>query len=377
MGGAQFVGDAAGATRVSGIVSWARGLAGRVLREARLHARIARARAGGDRIAVLPWGDRTAGSSLLRAWLIAEELEKLGWRTLTLPPRLSGAQRLRLLRRFHPDILLVQGARHALNDPKRLGSFPYVFDLDDADFEDPTLVDRLTRLCAGARGVIGGSRHVADWMRRHNADSIVIWTGAPHVAGAQVDQAARGPLVAWAQADPLGYPLEFAFVKDVMLRLAPRVPGLGLRLYGWTDPNDRAPVAELERAGIAVDLKPRMGYDAFVASLREAALGLSPICAESGFSRGKSFGKILAYLDARVPVICSDEADHALFFDAESGVVSNDREIWAQEAERLLRDPDARTRMAEAGSRRMEERLSTRAAAARLDAFLRKPRIMR
>ncbi|MEY8842268.1 hypothetical protein AB9K41_24835, partial [Cribrihabitans sp. XS_ASV171] len=59
-----------------------------------------------------------------------------------------------------------------------------------------------------------------------------------------------------------------------------------------------------------MELKPFMSYDEFLASLRDVAVGLSPVHPDSDFSKGKSFGKILAYLDAKVPVICSEAVDH-------------------------------------------------------------------
>ena len=110
---------------------------------------------------------------------------------------------------------------------------------------------------------------------------------------------------------------------------------------------------------------------AFLASLRDVAVGLSPIVAASPFSQGKSFGKILGYLDAGVPVIASDEADHALFFTAESGVVSNDPAVWEAAVARLLDDGAARAAMAGAARADMQRRLSVAAAAARLDGVLR------
>jgi glycosyltransferase involved in cell wall biosynthesis len=100
-------------------------------------------------------------------------------------------------------------------------------------------------------------------------------------------------------------------------------------------------------------------------------VGLSPICTGSPFSRGKSFGKVLAYLDRGVPVVASDEADHALFFTRDTGILSNDPTVWADEIVRLLADPGARQAMADAGARALRERLSVEAAARHVDRALR------
>ena len=101
------------------------------------------------------------------------------------------------------------------------------------------------------------------------------------------------------------------------------------------------------------------------------AVGLSPIVPGSVFSRGKSFGKILGYLDAGVPVICSDEADHALFFRDGTGVVSNDPVRWRAEIARLLADPAARQDMAGRARAELCRRLTLAEAARRVGAALR------
>ena len=100
------------------------------------------------------------------------------------------------------------------------------------------------------------------------------------------------------------------------------------------------------------------------------ALGLAPLCPESPFSRGKSFGKVLAYLDARVPVIASDAGEHRAFFTERTGVVSNDRDHWVSAACHLLSDGERRGEMAGAAFEAYRRQLSISAAARRLDRIL-------
>jgi hypothetical protein len=347
----------------------AKGFIGHRLREAALWPGLVRP-GPRPRLAILPSSSRE-GASLLRGWNMAAALRAHGWTTLCLPAQLEASQRARLLARFDPDLMLYQTARHALNDDAHAAGRRFVLDLDDADFLDPAMQPRLDRTAAAAAGVIAGSRFVRDWAAGLNPRTAVVWTGTPVSPGPRPPHAARAPVLAWAQASPQGYPAELDFVTRLHARLRAQGTPFRLRLYGIATPADRA--AMVARFGTdTIQTLPPMGYDAFLASLREVAVGLSPIVAASAFSRGKSFGKILGYLDARVPVIASDEADHALFFTPDSGVVTNDPDRWLSEAAALLADPARRERMAAAAFAALTTRLSVSAAAAETDRFLRR-----
>jgi glycosyltransferase involved in cell wall biosynthesis len=113
-----------------------------------------------------------------------------------------------------------------------------------------------------------------------------------------------------------------------------------------------------------------MPYGQFLASLDDVAVGLSPICADNDFSRGKSFGKVLAYLDRGVPVVASDEADHSLFFEPDTGVITNDPALWVQAILNLLDDPGRRQSMAERALVALEDPLSVEAAAQKVHRVL-------
>lgn len=309
-------------------------------------------------------------SSLLRIYAIAEALERRGWCTMVVPATLDLAQRRRLLARFAPDVVVMQGARHPLNRPALYPDCPIAYDMDDADFHLTHLAGPVREAMGGVDVVLAGSRYVAEWCRAEGAAARVVWTGTPVSPGRRRPQADRPPLVVWAQSEPVSYALERAFVLDVMRRVAERRPGVRLRLFGRTPGDDDAILAPFRAAGVDVEWLPMMPYDRFLAALEDAAVGLSPICPEDAFVRGKSFGKVLAYLDRGVAVVVADAADHPLFFTPETGILSNDPAECAAAVERLLNDPEARQRMADAGLRALEIRLSTEAAAAEVDAIL-------
>lgn len=352
-----------------GVIPVLRRTAGRILREAALYPAALRQKSG-KRVAFFPSSGREQ-SGLLRAYAIAEALVPLGWSTLVVPKHLALSQRRRMLRLFEPDIVVLQTCRHPLNRIGYFDGWPVVLDLDDADFFDPDLTEAMEDMAKGAAGVICGSRFIRDWARRFNSNARVVWTGTPITDAPWPDHADRGRIVTWAQSDPIGYDRDFRFVCDILQQVhAVTDTPFSLRLYGWQGPEDHPHLHPLRAAGIDIELFGMLPYDAFLASLRDTAVGLSPLLTVTDFNKGKSFGKILGYLDAGVPVIASDAADNALFFNADSGIVSNDPADWVHGISALLDDPQRRESMAQAAHRDLTRRLSIPVAARRVSAFL-------
>lgn len=312
-------------------------------------------------------------SSLLRGYNMAEAFRGMGWNPIVLPKQLEPKQRARVLRYFRPDIAVLLGSRLSANSHELLQGIPYIYDLDDADFHNTALEAAIRADVMQAAGVAAGSRYIAEWCKALNPNTTIIWTGSPNTEPDWIDHVQREGVVTWAQSAPTKYTLEFAFVVEVMERVAARHPGVKFRLYGCVPADDAHPLVQRMRAaGVDVELKPFMdSYADFIASLQEVAVGLSAIIPSNAFSKGKSFGKILAYLSAGVPVIASDEVDHGAFFSAGTGIVSNDPEVWVKHIEALLQDPDHRNRMANAAHAEFRKHLTTQVAADKLDALCR------
>ncbi|MBC7141175.1 MAG: hypothetical protein H5U18_03300 [Rhodobacteraceae bacterium] len=317
------------------------------------------------------------GASLLRAYNMADSLAARGWHADCVSPLARPAGRKRIIRSFAPDLLVFQQCRHALNAPEHAGGVAYVLDTDDADFylEIPGLAARLDRTSRNAAAVIAGSRFLRDWHSQRCPNVSVIWTGTPISPGERPghkDRTNKGrPILAWAQAKPLAYRQELDHVATLAAGLLAREVPFALRFYGIDSASDAEELRGRMPRDVLIETRPTLPYADFLKSLQEVAVGLSPIIASSPFSRGKSFGKILGYLDAKVPVIASDEADHALFFDGRNGIVSNSLEDWMNAAARLLTDADARQAMADTAFGDFEDRLSLEAAADRTDKVLR------
>ena len=312
------------------------------------------------------------GAALLRIHAIAGALRPLGWRTLVLPWRLTLAQRQRFLDRIRPDVIVMQGARHALNRPVLYPGVPIVFDMDDADFHLPHLAEPVRRAMPHVAAVIAGSRYVADWCRAAGAEQVhVVWTGSPVSAAPRVPQALRPPVIAWAQTRPATYLREAALVRRVTAALAARHPGITLRLYDWQKGDDPGFAQSFAQPGLTVEWRKTCRYSDYLQSFGDVSLGFAPLCPETPFSRGKSFGKVLAYLDRGVPVLASDACEHGRFFTPATGIVSNDEAVWVEAAARLLTRPDERQQIADRAFAAYAQRLSMPCAARRVADVLR------
>lgn len=353
----------------SDLISSAKRLLGPVVREMQLYPAILRA--GARPRVVFLTNDARTQSGLLRAKNIADGLARHGWAAIVVGNTLGLAHRNRILRRFKPDVVDLQKCRHPLNRVEHLRDWPLVLDIDDADFLDPAMSSLTEDVARQARA---GSRFVRDWAAQFNRNVSVVWTGTPLSIAPRPDHRDRKPIITWAQADPLGYPDELQFCRDVMLEVVSRIGPVDLRLYRCVGQENHPVLKELASAGVRLQLLPLMSYDEFLTSLQEVAIGLSPRAGRD-FSLGKSFGKILGYIDARVPVICSDDADHGLFFTPETGIVSNDRAVWVDAICHLIADPDARNRMADAAHEAALSRLSTEAITAQVHRILSQVRL--
>jgi len=342
--------------------------------ELKLYLSVFRSKDGQPTVMILPCASRAVGSSRLRAYNIGDYLVDHGWSTMICDESLRLSQRKRLARLFKPDVILIQMARHPDNLPEPFAPIPAVFDIDDADFQDETQLARIMANMAGCKRVIAGSRYIANWCRQHNAAVDVIWTGTDVRPGPVRSQRDRTAIVGWAAGDPVGYPREADFVLEIMRLVSARRAGTIFRLYA--DDGSEAYAAVVNRfraAGIAIETRPSMAYEDFLSSLEEVAVGLNPLINMTGFSAGKSFGKVLAYLDAGVPTINTPNVDHPLFFDhGRNGFLAGeDAAAWADLILAMIDDAPKLQQIAEAARADLVERLSLPAAGRRVDATLR------
>jgi hypothetical protein len=341
--------------------------------EGMVHARRREAKRGRPSVVIFPSNQPWDPASHLRAWLVAPELEKLGWKVVIVPEPLSLRQRQRILRMEKPDVLLLQQTRHPLNQPSLYPALPCVLDADDGDYLDPRYQKRIAQIASDATLVIGGSRFVASCLAKHNPDAHVLWTCTPGPMSAPVVMPeARAEVVAWAHATPLAYPHEAEFIREVMRLVALR-RHCEFWLFGSEESRAKEWFAPIRAAGGTCIAIPPLDYPSYLSKVSTAAIGLQPIAPENAFSQGKSFGKLLAYLGGQVAVVASRSVDHPIFF--KSGVngllPGHTPAEWAEAILALLDDKALRCRMGIQGWHDFNARLTTRVFASLLDPILR------
>ena len=181
-----------------------------------------------------------------------------------------------------------------------------------------------------------------------------------------------GHVVAWAHKRPMVFPIEASLMQQVMTQVCKRTR-CTFWLFG-TEPSEAVewfrPLQEAGGECLAIPLLP---YDAYLSKVAEAAVGLQPVCLQNEFSRGRSFGKILAYLSGQVAVVASDAVEHPKFFrHAENGFLATDAvEAWVEPIVRLCEDRVLRHSVALAGWTDLNARLTTDVFARLLDPILR------
>ena len=268
----------------------------------------------------------------------------------------------------------MQQTRHLLNQPKLYPEYPCVVNADDADCLDPRHQARIQESARDAVAVVGGSRFIASCLGVHNENAYVLWTSTPMpVSPPSTPPSARGPVVAWAHASPHDYHQEAEFVRKVMTRVCRRARA-EFWLFGTHEENAQGWFEPIRAEGGVCRAIPSLGYTEYLSRVAESAIGLQPVSPEHEFSRGKSFGKLLAYLSGQVAVVASRAVDHPMFFrDGENGLLpDHDVDAWANAIVGLVENPPTRCRIALNGWEDFRRRLTSDTFAHLLDSILRK-----
>jgi hypothetical protein len=315
----------------------------------------------GREVIFMPGEMHTGTAGDLRARAISRELRALGWRTLLVPPFLNLEDRQAIVNRHPSAILFFQQSRHKLNLPSLYPNHKTILDADDADILiTPAHVIECLKT---STAVIAGSHMLANEFKPYNSNVSVVWTGSYVTETTRTENPKAKPIIAWAQSDPFNYPMEAELVKDIWLSLA----GAGYEFSPlvYSDEPNRVMdwLGPVQSNGIDVIIRPTMRYVDFVQSLTDVSIGLQPICISNAFSRGKSFGKVLAYLAAGVPVIASRAVDHELFFrDGENGLLVCSESEFIVACKRLLANRAERQKLATNALKDLRTKLTTRRA---------------
>lgn len=352
------------------IASWL----GHRARELSVHAhRISQK--GNLRLVIFP-SDLTVGSAGdLRGRAVGLELEKLGYRVTVVPPQLELSQRKRILRWERPDFILMQQTRHPLNVPSLYPNYRCVLDVDDADILDPACSAQVIQCASSACGIVAGSRFIAQSFRPYVKRIEIIWTSSYlHPTPESHRLPRRSNLVSWPTSSVVGSSAEAELVREVVIALR-ELREFELRLYGMRDGKaEREYCQSLEKAGIPTESLGWMNYVEFVRSLSEVTVAICPLCDSNPFSRGKSFGKVLACMAAPTPMVLPSAVDYPLFFShGNNGMLVDSTNVrgWVENVLALLDSSEQRERICNQAASDYMARLTTAKAAHLTDRFLR------
>lgn len=236
---------------------------------------------------------------------------------------------------------------------------PFAVDFDDAVFHRYDLHrsrvvrwllgQKLDRLMAAATLVTAGNQYLADRAKRAGAAWVEI---VPTVVDAAayspsgLDRRSGTPVIGW-----IGSPSTWdAYMVPMMPLLtgvaqaeAARIHAVGSGVGGEVHPVlDRLPWTEQTE----------------VAQLQEMDVGIMPLT-DTPWARGKCGYKLIQYMACGLPVVASPVGVNCeIVEDGVNGFLAETEAEWRAALTRLLRDPDLRRRMGQAGRAKVEARYS-------------------
>lgn len=327
-----------------------------------------RMRHRGDNKVMVCVAEMGSGSAAdLRALAYVKPWQSDGWQAVVAHPCLSLSWRRLLAEVLNADVVYMQKARHPLNRPHLYPGRQCLVDVDDADMVDPQRRAIEIDVYRSAQAVIAGSHHMAELIRPHCPHTSVIWTSTYLRSTPRAHFAGAGkPVVAWGASDPIGYPMEAEFVRQVVLEVA-RTHEFEFWVFGA---DDRKPAIQdmLSQYGAFrphIKLIPKVAYENFAEQLSHVWVGLNPVCLENSFSQGKSFGKLLAYMVAGTPIISTHCLDYPLAYrhGVDAYLLSNEISEWVACIRHLIESPDELFSLSNNGYALLSQRLTTEKAA--------------
>jgi hypothetical protein len=327
------------------------------------------------RLMIMPsvWG--AGSSSDLRGVAVGRALKKLGWRVSVVPPQLEWQQRQRAVDIEKPDVIMFQQSRHPHNRPQLYPGIPCVLDADDADILDAAEHAVAAECCEDSACVIVGNTFLASAVRPYNANTHVVWTSThlPYVVSPSSVRARR-PIITWAQLHATSWKLEAELVREMLARVARRAQ-FEFLLIGEDDLGASSSyMQDLQSVGVTGRAVGRLAYRSYIRELGNGAIGLNPSSQASANGQGRSFGKVLGYIAARVAVVTANVGDYPQFFrHGSNSLLAGETDVaeWAEHCVRLLNDADLRVRLTEQALQDLRQRLTTEAAAKQVDGILR------
>ncbi|MGK0369815.1 MAG: hypothetical protein ACJAW1_000053 [Glaciecola sp.] len=348
-------------------------LSHRSLLELRIYCQFLLSRRGeGPLVLFVVCDDEPGWGSELRSKRVVNYWQNHGKRALFLPSKLLSHQRQRIGRLLKADVVIHQTFVNEKADPRDFPEAINIVDVDDAHFLDARLKQSIIERCLLCDGAVGGSRYTENWLRQHVDKTIMLWTSAPYIHVETASPSSRSKKIIWGTTNPLLTKTEAELVKKIINNCAAKTTFEFIVIGDGS----KKEIANFFALGLPKTIKvthiPRQPYKDFIQILTQGAVGIAPLIVDGDcFNAGKSFGKILAYIAAEVPVVASNAVDHALFFqNGENGFLASEIEEWSDHIVRLLIEPELRDTISASAKKHLQKELSIEAFSTKLYEFV-------
>ncbi|MCK4486347.1 MAG: glycosyltransferase, partial [Desulfobacterales bacterium] len=228
-----------------------------------------------------------------------------------------------------------------------------IFDLDDAIFcrsngkPSRTRQKRFAHVARRCQQIWAGNVYLADTARRYNAVVSIVPTSLATGKYALKTQKASDHLdIVWIGSSSTRKYLEAAL--PFLERLVDSFPHLRLKIVADFD------VTTSQLPTIAIPWSEDTESEALVS----AHIGIAPM-PDNPWTRGKCGLKVLQYMAAGLPVVSSPAGVNGEIVEhGVTGFLAESPEEWQVAIEKLVRDPNLRESMGQAGRKRVIERYS-------------------
>jgi glycosyltransferase involved in cell wall biosynthesis len=244
-----------------------------------------------------------------------------------------------------------------------------IYDFDDAVFLRPPYVPPGFRSWLHAYGkaekiirwsstVIAGNAYLAAYARQYCRDVRIVPTVPGPRDGAPSHDLDDRMVVGWTGT--AGNLVHLKSVSDALALLKQRFTGLELQVISdghFSDPRFDT---------INSDWRKDSEHEI----MSRFTIGIAPLL-DVPYSKGKCGFKVLRYMQAGVPVVCSSVGVHPeIIRDGENGYLCGDMAEWVEKISRLLTDADLRSRFRTEGYRTLEVEYSFERCAREIESAL-------
>lgn len=243
----------------------------------------------------------------------------------------------------------------------------WIFDFDDAImFRDSAAVRqpswqrraRFARMVRAADAVVAGNAYLAAQAQRYRGQVSIVPTAVDPADYPHQATLAGDPVVGW-----IGTRINLMYLRAIapaLRRIAEQYPRMSLRIV-----SDDA----IEIPGVRVETRA-WNADREAADLAGFHVGIMPLT-EDPWTRGKCGVKLLQYMAAGVPVVCSPVGANAeIVTDGVNGYHARTEDEWVEHVVALLDDGQTCRQFARAGRETVQRRYGVEAQLEQLLALL-------